>query len=548
MSMDDLTHEVKTIALNLMEGLSCPRSVSVAILIRSGCWVEIAKLSTVPSHYSDSESYWAARAATDFLRKYVDLPTGIDREAAAIAKWWDGEFECKRTNLRLDSYFDPAWGSNDTRINGFFDRVRKEVKTLIGTQPPKVLFPHFGPGATMSDRSQCTTVPDKMSSVLTFTSNSRSHLVDWNTTKWSEAHAELGLVNREIRGNAFFTVPKDGTTDRACGKEPSLNSAYQRPVGVAMKKRMLFSGIDIEGGQQFHRRVACAGSYTGDVATIDLTNASDTVCRALVRLILPPKWYELLNSLRSPTTTMPCGKVVVLEKFSSMGNGFTFELETVIFCAIARAVCKDSDEWSQITVYGDDIIAPTARYEDIIAALEFCGFTPNKGKTYGTGSFRESCGGDYFSGEAVRPYYMKEFSHEPQDYIALANGLRRMALTSTHAADRWRRVRRAWFSCLDNLPSHVRSCRGPEGLGDAVIHDEEERWSTRTRDSIRYIRGYTPIAGREVRWEGFAFSVQFAAALYFAGKGIDKPTRLLNGNLTPRDPITGYKVSWIAYS
>lgn len=546
--MDDLTQEVKTVALNLMEGLSCPRSLMVAILIRSRAWVDLAQLGTDPLHYSCAEDYFAARAASDFLRKYVHLPTGIDTEAAAIVKWWDGEHECKRTNLRLDQYLDPLWGANDIRIVEFLDKVKKEVKTLIGTHPPNRLDVMFGPGATMSDRSHATTVADKMSSVLTLTPNSWIHLSSWMTTKWGQAIGELGLEGREVPGNGYFTVPKDATTDRSCGKEPSLNVAYQLPVGKAMRRRMLFSGIDLADGQQIHRQVACAGSLTGDVATIDLSNASDTICRNLVKILLPPLWHDLLDSLRSPTTTMPDGKRVVLEKFSSMGNGFTFELETVIFCAISRAVCKDDDEWAQISVYGDDIIAPTARFEDIIAALRFCGFTPNTRKTYGTGSFRESCGGDYFNGEAVRPYYLKEFNHEPQDYISLANGLRRMALSSSSSTDRWSRVRRAWFSCLDNLPTAIRLCRGPEGLGDVVIHDTEERWSVRTRSSIRYVRSYRPIAGREVRWEGFAYDVQFAVALYLAGKGRDKATRLPNGNLSPRDSTTGYKVGWIAYS
>lgn len=76
--MDDLTLEVKTVALNLMEGLSCPRSLTVAILIRARAWVDLAQLGTDPLHYSCAEDYWAARAATDFLRKYVHLPTGID--------------------------------------------------------------------------------------------------------------------------------------------------------------------------------------------------------------------------------------------------------------------------------------------------------------------------------------------------------------------------------------------------------------------------------------------------------------------------------------
>lgn len=546
--MNDLTPEVKTVALNLMEGLACPRSVGVAILLRNKEWVQLAQLTTDPHHYNCSDDYWRAACSTDFLRKYEGLPTGIDTAAAALETWREGERQCWRTNTRLDPYRIPAWAGNDERICSFFERVRKEVKTLIGVRPPIDFNMSFGPGATMSDNSRHTTVADKMSSVPTLTPRAWVHVPAWIATKWGQAQAALGSQMSEVSGNAFFTVKKDAKTDRGCGKEPSFNVANQLPVGKAMRKRMLFSGIDLKDGQFIHRQVACSGSLTGEIATIDLTSASDTVAKVLVRLCVSPEWYELLDSLRSPKTTLPDGKVQFLEKFSSMGNGFTFELETVLFCAIARAVCKDDDEWSQISVYGDDIIAPTARYEDIIAALSFCGFTPNKRKTYSTGCFRESCGGDYFLGRAVRPHFLKEIPNEPQDYISLANGLRRMALASPDDVDRWHRVKRAWFSCLDNLPVNVRCCRGPEGLGDIVIHDSEERWSTKTRNSIRYIRSYQPVNGREVRWEGFAYDVQFAVALYLAGKGRESPTRLPNGNLAPRDSVTGHKVGWTPYS
>jgi len=550
--VNDLTPEVKTIALNLMEGLSCPRSVTVAILIRSKEWVQLAQLTTDPRHYNDAESYWTAVQATDFLRKFEALPTGIDTQAAAIEKWWEAERQCLQTNHRLDSYLLPALAENDERICRFFDRVRKEVIRMIGARPPDQMYIRFGQGATMSDRSQLSTVADKMSSVPTMTPNAWPFLVDWMSTKWAAAQVALGHEIREVLGNEFFVVSKDATIDRCCGKEPSFNIAYQLAAGKVMRRRMAFTGIDLDNGQFIHRQVACAGSMSGRIATIDLKSASDTVARVLVQLSLPSAWYELLDKLRSPKTLMPMPNGskawVHLEKFSSMGNGFTFELETVLFTAIARAVCEDDDEWSQISVYGDDIIAPTARYEDIIAALRFCGFTPNKRKTFGTGSFRESCGGDFFDGVAVRPHFLKGELLEPQDYIALANGLRRVALSSSHSAYRWHYVIRAWFSCLDNIPNHIRSCRGPQDLGDTVIHDEQERWSTKTTDCIRYIRSYTPIAGREVRWEGFAYDVQFAVALYLAGKGQDRETRLPNGNLTPRDAITGYRVGWSAYS
>lgn len=238
-----------------------------------------------------------------------------------------------------------------------------------------------------------------------------------------------------------------------------------------------------------------------------------------------------------------------------MGNGYTFELETLIFFAIACAVVRKSggvglggvDVW----VYGDDIIVPTESAGALLSVLKFCGFTANERKTFTIGPFRESCGGDYWDGEAVRPHYLKEDPNEPHKLISLANGIRRLAAqdpTGRLTGD----LRRAWFAVLDLLPKQVRDCRGPEALGDLVIHDAEERWTYRWRSNgIRYIRVYRPARYRKVRWDGFAYCVQMAAALYrvvlsgtSAGETEERSARFL----VPRDGVTGYKVGWVPFS
>jgi hypothetical protein len=510
------TPEVTAIALNLMEGLACPRSLTVVILMRYGEWVQLSELKADPLLHADSESYWAACAATDFLRKFPGLPTGIDTEAVATVKWYDCEKACYTTNQRLSPLLDgPSWAENDERVLEFFSKVRKEVRLLIGSRPPDLLQGKFGPGATLSDPSRQTTVADKMSTVPTLTRNAWNHLIPWIGTQWGRASAALRSKVSWVEGNHFFTVPKDATTDRACAKEPSLNAFYQTACGQVMRRRLFRQGIDLKDGQRIHRQVACSSSKDGGRCTIDLSSASDTISKVLVKLCLPERWWDLLDSLRSPKTKI-LGKWVLLEKFSSMGNGFTFELETTLFCAIARSVAKRPDN---ILVYGDDIIVDQEDVCEVLAALRFCGFTPNKRKTFTTGVFRESCGGDYFDGVAVRPYHLEKEPNEPQDYISIANGLRRLAHQEPFNVDRWHRVRRAWFSCLDNIPSHIRALRGPESLGDLVIHDTEERWETRWRNSIRYVRCYRPSRFRKVIWERFSYDVQFAAALYLAGKG-----------------------------
>lgn len=534
-----------------MEGLACPRSLGVKILIECGEWRQLAELRCDPRQYGTPDAYFRAASATEFLRKCPDLPLeGVNRREAALSKWWKAERQCFRTNARLAPFVGRGvFGHQvDERVHQFIAGVRKRVWRVLGSKPPSELSPKLGPGATQSDRSGFTTVPDKFTSAITMTPSAWPFVVPWLGTKWGQAHVKLGLSGSEIRGNAYFTVPKTAMTDRSCGKEPSLNGAYQLAIGQAIRARLYRrAGIDLDHGHIEHGKLAREGSLTGCYATIDLESASDTVADNLVKLLLPPAWYDLLDSLRSPMTSVD-GRWVKLEKFSSMGNGFTFELETLLFWAISSE-CQVPWLEHEVRVYGDDIIVPTSSAKDVVSALTYFGFSCNKEKTFVEGAFRESCGSDYFQGVAVRPYYLEGYPNEPSEWIALANGIRRLANQDSRFPRRWSDLRRSWFRTLDNLPSNIRRLRGPTALGDVVIHDDEEHWQTRWRSNcIRYLRVYRPRALTRVRWEGFAYEVQFAAALYLAGKGRSGPTRDPLGNLVPREPVLSHKVGWLAFS
>ncbi len=580
--MNGLTQDVKTAALNLMVALDCPRSLTVAILLRYEDLDQLTSLGIDPAHYLDANSYVRAAAATDFLRKFDGFTLDVDVESATLEKWWWAEHECYKTNERLSPLlYGGSHGScYSEAIGEFVSSFRKAVEKLIGDRPDSVFDGKFGPGATVSDTSRYVTVPDKMSSVPTLTPDAKYHLIPWMGTKWYSAHASSGRTSTFVRGNAFFTVPKSARIKRACAKEPSINGYYQLGVGRMLKDRLRRSGINLSEGKGIHMRVACEASKTSSFSTIDLSSASDTVATSLVELVLPHRWHSLLASLRSPYTCVG-GKWVRLEKFSSMGNGFTFELETTLFAAICMAVMGECAlPGRNLFVYGDDIIVPTKFAADVISALKFFGFTPNLKKTFLEGNFRESCGGDYFDGLSVRAHYLSSEPTEPQHWISLANGLRRMGSQDSFTdADR-ARLRRAWFAVLDNIPAQIRGCRGPEALGDLVIHDDEARWETRWRNygNVRYVKVYRPARYSRVRWSGFNADVQLAAALYldqgeasaFRWSHQPRPPSPLGpgGNprtaaelnelsaareekaryIVPRDGVTGYKVGWVPYS
>lgn len=552
--MNFITPEVTEVALSLMAGLNCPRSTTVAILIRYGEWEQLVKLKCSPSDYCSSESYLRATAATDFLRKLESAIPGVDPEAEAHKKWVEAEQQCFITNRRLYELMDFGTLSGipvNEGILDFIEDVKKNVTYLIGSGPPSTWEGRFGPGATMSDDSRRTTVPHKMSSLPTATTSALYFLVPWTGTKWASACAERGDEVSFVRGNSFFTVPKTALTRRSCAKEPAINGYFQLGLGRILRSRLMRRGINLEDGQNVHRQVACSASLSGEFCTIDLSSASDTLCRALVQLVMPRPWAIALDDLRS-THTRVDGRWHRLEKFSSMGNGFTFELETVIFTAIAMtAMGVKSHCGHNLWCYGDDIIVPSVDASNVLWALRFFGFTPNESKTYVSGPFRESCGGDFFLGDPVRAHFLKELPHEPQHYISLANGIRRLSLQLGESHHLARDLRRTWFVCLGYVPSHIRACRGPNDLGDIVIHDDESRWNVRWRDSIRYVRVYRPARFQGISFDRFDPDVQYAAALYGVALFPDRatsPEYSDNRKVRPRNSVLGYLVGWAPFS
>lgn len=545
---------MESIVKTLMGDLDTPRSLAVKMLVENGEWDQLANMELDPRRYTDPEVYWRDGMATELLRKCADFSDESQLNLVTFNKWLWAEHQCERTNQRLSIVELPRPCLTDVELAlaDFLSAMRKAIVDVIGFAPPQYLPGRFGPGASVSDPSILASIPDKMSSVPTFTPNAWLELVPWAGTAWASAQAALGKSPRSVRGNVYFTVPKSAKTLRACAKEPSINGYYQLGVGSFLKDCLRSKGIDLFNGQDYHREMARKASLTGAFSTIDLTSASDTIAYSLVKLVLPRKWFEYLDRLRSPMTLVG-KKWYKLSKFSSMGNGYTFELESLIFYAISKVISPGLCAGEDLFVYGDDIIVPTDVAPRIIQALKLLGFTPNDSKTFLEGPFRESCGGDFFNGVGVRAAYLENLPNEPQQYIALANSLRRACSASSGAPvpARWNRVRRAWFRVLDCLPSNLRTLRGPEGLGDLVVHDTEERWQTRWRSSIRYFRSYRPVLTHKVRWEGFAYEVQMAAALY--GVPTNLPTKV--GSTYPRvilvssrQSTVGYKVGWVPHS
>lgn len=547
MMSSSLPCEVTRVALRIFEGLSTPIGKAAAEMLRGSRWDDLASLEVDPRSYTDWASYYRDAVVVGLLRKNEDLPTSYDRKAAAMSKWRLGEVSCFHANNRLDRYLPEAENylpsEKVSAVTEMFSECRKIIVGWIGNGPPSLVEGRFGPGATYSDRGGLTTTPHKVQNNPSLTPGAIYWLPQFFGTQWGSALAARQGELSFVPGNRFSTVPKTCKTDRAIAAEPSINVFYQLGLGRVLRRRLRDqAGWDLDTAQDVHRQVACESSVSQEFATLDLSNASDTVCRNLVRLLLPRLWFEALDDLRSKKTLVD-GKWVVLEKFSSMGNGFTFELETIIFAALSayasRKLGHQGELGKDVFVFGDDIIVKDDVVRTLTAILRFCGFDLNKEKSFfGDVPFRESCGGDFFAGQPVRPFFLKANPNGPEDLIVFANGLRRVR-ANLPEEDRGC-IMRGWFAVLDSLPSWVRDCRGPEALGDLVIHDDEIRWRTRWRNSIRYIRSFRPWKYKVIPFSRFDGSVVLACATY----GV----RQYRQGVLPRDAVMAYKVGWTPFS
>jgi hypothetical protein len=299
--------------------------------------------------------------------------------------------------------------------------ARRFILETIGSVVPwDELSGSFSGGASTSIRRGVGTIARKYQEGSNITQNAIMHFLRLTQSAvW--APRDFTVVN----GNVMFTVPKSTTIDRCACKEPDYNMYAQKAVGDTIRRRLRRVGINLND-QTINNRLAQIGSIDDSLSTIDLSSASDSVTRTLVMMLLPEEWFDLMDDLRSPITLID-GVEHENVMFSSMGNAFTFELESLIFWALARSTAYHIGVRGKISVYGDDIICPLGLFDTLVEVLSFCGFRVNTKKSFRDGPFRESCGKHWFNGRDVTPFYVKKVPVDVSDWCHLLNSLRRWA-------------------------------------------------------------------------------------------------------------------------
>jgi len=473
-----------------------PYSRELNKLVQEKDYAGLVNLELDYSRSGNASDVYASRQVLALYQKRDDLSIGVDKEAVALSKFLECEQICKETNSRLSRGL--LLGDENPYVGRVFHYARRKIAAILGTVPELAdLQFAYGPGANTNCR-KITSARWKLSAKPACSANMISSIdeilseIPLYRDLHSKFELEIALTDDSIElvnsceivdvtvspGELMF-VPKSAKTHRSIIVEPSLNSLVQKGYGTFLKQRLKRAGVDLYD-QTRNKRLAQRASIDNSLATIDLSSASDTISKELVSQLLPLDWYLRLSACRtSEVFYKNWDEPLHLHKFSSMGNGYTFELESLLFYALTWAVCRVEEIQPFVSVYGDDIICPTSIYTRLSEVFQYCGFSINDRKSFITGPFRESCGADFLNGVNVRPYYQKT-TWSYSTLVCFHNNLVRTE---------WGRAYPEVLSMLQDLvPPHLR-LYGPDGFGDGHFLGDHDRipWN------------------RDRGWEGFVF-------------------------------------------
>ena len=394
------------------------------------------------------EQFFFRYQTSSFLKKF---PFPGDRESrieTALRGFRDAEDRCRAFNKRGVYKALELNGSETTRA--LLPRMRKFIAAVLGEcRVDQILIAaKHGPGSSLATTKGQVSKYFKYAN-LPYTVTQDASDYGWSLIRsderWYNALKEEYLIRHRdcagvaddsilkrfsmeiVKGNRIEFVPKDARKERTIAIEPLLNLMLQLGVDRHIRRRLKRFQCNLDD-QTRNQQFAFEGSVPGGpgFCTLDLSAASDTVSMGVCKLLLPKDWYSFLVDLRSPAGVAR-GETFSYEKISSMGNGYTFVLESLIFLAAAFAVAKEdprvSNVLGSISVYGDDIVVPPTCYHRLVELLRVLGFKINSAKSFSSGPFRESCGKDYFRGTLVRPLFLSGGITHVTELFALCNRL-----------------------------------------------------------------------------------------------------------------------------
>lgn len=450
-------------------------ALPLTCLLNGDDWSFVEKMKSLD--WRQASCPRAAYLLHEVFSKSDFLDIGVDREWASRLKYLESEESCYHRNQSLSWYFDPC---TPLKTGGTLRDIlfwsRRKIGQVLGAFDADELLDscEFGKGASVGIPRRNACLANKIGCIQpTVTTGLRvlaQYVVGWNRA-WFVQQGRDGSEMKISDAARIVTVPKNFKADRMICVEPLMNSYIQRGIGVMMRRRLLREGVNLRD-QSRNQSLAYQGSVSKRLATVDLSSASDTISAGLVDSLFPRDWYEYMFLSRTAWGEFD-NQIERFEKFSAMGNGYTFEMESLIFYSIACAVANLHGEGtSPISVYGDDIILSSSLVPALAEVFSLLGFTLNSDKTFfGSDGFRESCGKHYLDGVDVTPFYFRTFSKGCTELLILAaNNLKRWSACGGDVPLGYDgRSRRAYEKLVSGLPSRAQRPRIPDGMGDGAL-------------------------------------------------------------------------------
>lgn len=470
--------EFNSWVLKYLSSLDTPVALSIWLLFEAGEFEQLVNKEIDPLVYNDPYRFRDDFAAVSFLRKSEFLKTNIDRREVALRSFYASEQQCYETNKRFwNLATDPLFKGP---VVSLYNTMIRKISKILGDPKEsqdswdgfvEEFFDQgaFGPGSSTGVTGKDTSSVRKFREERQITSPLYRLIGPFLSTAYPTWFKYGSLSKVEFRETSkVITVPKNAKTNRTIAVEPGLNIWFQKAIGKMIRARLRRHGVELNDSSR-NSKLSRLGSEDATLATVDFSAASDTVSKSLVRQVIPAYWIDLLEATRTASYALN-GKVGTFEKFSSMGNGFTFELESLIFYSAALSCTEYMNlDCSKVSVYGDDIIIPSGAYDLYVEFTKFLGFTINKKKSFSSGYFRESCGAYWFDGIDVQPLFLKKDLSHAQRVINFANALRDLAHRRNCFIGCDARFEDVHSSVVASIPKKFRLF-GERSAGQGAIH------------------------------------------------------------------------------
>lgn len=289
------------------------------------------------------------------------------------------------------------------------DRVRELICDMIHDVDPDPSNGFFSNGSSLFDEVTTSALGRKIIDL--------AHDKDFLPLEYSLSktpYVDSGLAKLQA-------VPKSYKSPRLIAMETPWRGWHAQSLRTQLESLLRIPGkyydyssmCDVRS--QEHNRELCArGSVDGSTATIDMSNASDRVTWALVKLIFPEPWVDAFDKYR-PRAILADGQKRRLRMFATSGSPLTFIVESMVHLAVDIAAVEYYNGMTtgsftllpgdDIAVFGDDQVVPAGAAQTVIDTLGQFGLECNTEKSFISGFYRESCGVEYYDGISTSNVY-----------------------------------------------------------------------------------------------------------------------------------------------